>query len=160
MIGKMPEVVTVGSRPLGKSQMIEPRLAGVAAFPQDLRAEHGFDNQADHLSLSPLLMEAFLQLGQSITQSKDFGPRTVGIWDSFFLAPQQNAQGPRAQKHGPPTPRSPAPKVRALPGRRRRARSDSYAREKRGNQVFYSITDKIVFPLHYFKKLWTKRSRI
>ena len=71
--GKMADVVTVGSRPLGKSQMIERRLAGVAAFPQDLRAEHGYDNRADHLSLSPLLMESFLKLGQSITQSPDFG---------------------------------------------------------------------------------------
>ncbi len=85
--GKMADVVSVGSRPLGKSQMIEPRLAGVAAFPQDLRAEHGYDNQADHLSLSPLLMESFLQLGQSITESKDFGPKYVGIWKTFFLPP-------------------------------------------------------------------------
>ena len=68
-------------------QWIEPRLAGVAAFPQDLRAEHGYDNQADHLSLSPLLMEAFLTLGQSITQSKDFGPKYVGSWKTFFLPP-------------------------------------------------------------------------
>ena len=85
--GKMADRVTVGSRPLGKSQMIEPRLAGVAAFPQDLRAEHGYDNQADHLSLSPLLMESFLKLGQSIVESKDFGPRRVGIWKEFFLLP-------------------------------------------------------------------------
>ena len=85
--GKMPETVSVGSRPLGKSQLIEPRLAGVAAFPQDLRAEHGFDNRGDHLSLSPLLMESFLQLSQSITQSPDFGPRRVGIWESFFEPP-------------------------------------------------------------------------
>lgn len=82
--GKMPDFVAVGSRPLGKSQLIEPRLAGVAAFPQDLRAEHGFDNRADHLSLSPLLMESFLKLGQSITESKDFTARNVGIWKSFF----------------------------------------------------------------------------
>ncbi len=88
--GKMGETVSVGSRPLGKSQMIEPRLAGVAAFPQDLRAEHGYDNQADHLSLSPLLMEAFLNLGQSITESKDFGPKQVGIWKSFFLPPTED----------------------------------------------------------------------
>lgn len=86
--GKMADSVTVGSRPLGKSQLIEPRLLGVAAFPQDLRAEHGYDNQADHLSLSPLLMEAFLTLGQSITQSKDFGPEHVGIWETFFLPPE------------------------------------------------------------------------
>jgi len=87
--GKMADVVTVGSRPLGKSQMIEPRLAGVAAFPQDLRAEHGYDNRGDHLSLSPLLMESFLNLGQSITQSPDFNPRRVGIWKTFFAAPNQ-----------------------------------------------------------------------
>ena len=83
--GKMDHLVKVGSRPLGKSQLIEPRLAGVAAFPQDLRAEHGFDTQADHLSMSPLLMESFLKLGQSITGSQDFGPRRVGIWKEFFI---------------------------------------------------------------------------
>jgi len=86
--GKMADRVTVGSRPLGKSQMIEPRLAGVAAFPQDLRAEHGYDNQGDHLSLSPLLMESFLKLGQSVVESKDFGPGRVGIWKEFFLQPK------------------------------------------------------------------------
>lgn len=85
--GKMADVVTVGSRPLGKSQMIERRLAGVAAFPQDLRAEHGFDNRGDHLSLSPLLMQAFLELGQSITQSPDFVPTNIGIWNEFFAPP-------------------------------------------------------------------------
>ncbi len=85
--GKMAETVTVGSRPLGKSQMIEKRLAGVAPFPQDLRAEHGFDNRGDHLSLSPLLMEAFLQLGQSIVDSHDFNSKNVGIWKTFFEPP-------------------------------------------------------------------------
>ncbi len=85
--GKMADVVTVGTRPLGKSQMIERRLAGVAAFPQDLRAENGFDNRGDHLSMSPLLMESFLKLGQSITQSPDFVKRNVGIWNSFFEPP-------------------------------------------------------------------------
>ena len=86
--GKMAQQVSVGNRPLGKSQMIEPRLAGVAAFPQDLRAEHGYDNQGDHLSLSPLLMESFLKLGHSITQSKDFKQKNVGIWNEFFLPPE------------------------------------------------------------------------
>ena len=90
--GKMADVVTVGSRPLGKSQMIEPRLAGVAAFPQDLRAEHGFDNRGDHLSMSPLLMESFLKLGQTITQSEDFTPKNVGIWEQFFAAPKRDAR--------------------------------------------------------------------
>lgn len=85
--GKMPDAVQVGSRPLGKSQMIEKRLAGVAAFPQDLRAEHGFDNRGDQLSLSPLLMEAFLGLSQSIVESPDFKPANVGIWKEFFAEP-------------------------------------------------------------------------
>ena len=87
--GVMPKVITVGNRPLGKSQMIEPRLAGVAAFPQDLRAEHGYDNQVDHLSMSPLLMESFLKLGTSITQSPDFNRKRVGIWDSLFAEPSE-----------------------------------------------------------------------
>ncbi len=86
--GKMPDSVAVGNRPLGKSQMIEPRLAGVAAFPQDLRAEHGYDNRGDHLSLSPLLMDEFLKLGESITQSPDFNPKHVGIWNTFFAPPK------------------------------------------------------------------------
>jgi hypothetical protein len=88
--GKMPSSVKVGSRPLGKSQMIERRLAGVAAFPQDLRAEHGFDNRGDQLSLSPLLMEAFLTLSLSIIESPDFTPANVGIWKEFFAEPAAN----------------------------------------------------------------------
>ena len=82
--GVLPEQVRVGSRPLGKSQLIEPRLAGVAAYPQDLRAEHGYDTQADHLSMSPLLMERFLDLGRAIVESHDFNPRTSGQWEALF----------------------------------------------------------------------------
>ncbi|MEQ8787749.1 MAG: DUF1592 domain-containing protein [Pirellulaceae bacterium] len=85
--GKMPEKVSAGSRPLGKSQMIEPRLGGVAPFPQDLRAEHGFDNRADHLTLSPLLLESLLRLSRSIVESEDFTAKTCGIWDEFFAPP-------------------------------------------------------------------------
>ncbi len=92
--GKMPGQVSVGSRPLGKSQLIERRLAGVTAFPRDLRAENGFDNRGDHLSLSPLLLESFLSLGRSIVESPDFGPKTCGVWASFFAKPptSENAE--------------------------------------------------------------------
>ena len=75
--GKMPEQVRVGCRPLGKSQMIESRIVGVGPFPQDLRAENGFDNRGDHLSLSPLLMETFLKLSCGIVESPTFNPNTV-----------------------------------------------------------------------------------
>lgn len=85
--GQMPKIVSVGSRPMGKSQMIEPRLSGVVVIPQDLRAEHGFDNRGDHLTLSPLLMQEFLKLGKSIVESPDFTPKNVGIWKTFFAAP-------------------------------------------------------------------------
>lgn len=85
--GQMPNVVSVGSRPMGKSQMIEPRLSGVVVIPQDLRAEHGFDNRGDHLTLSPLLMQEFLKLGNSIVESPDFTPQNVGIWKAFFAPP-------------------------------------------------------------------------
>jgi hypothetical protein len=84
---KMPDSVTVSSRPLGKSGLIEPRLAGVGPFPQDPRAEHGFDNRGDHLSLSPFLLEAFFKLSRRIVQSPNFDGRTVGIWKEFFVVP-------------------------------------------------------------------------
>ena len=86
--GAMPENVKAGSRPLGKSQMIENRLAGVTPFPQDLRAEHGFDNRGDHLSLSPLLLESFMKLSRSIVESPDFNAKTCGIWTTMFAPPQ------------------------------------------------------------------------
>ncbi len=89
-LGKMPDHFHAGSRPLGKSQLIGPRLAGVAAFPQDLRAEHGFDNRADHLTLSPLLMESFSKLSRSIVESPDFNEKTCGIFNSFFTPPPAN----------------------------------------------------------------------
>ena len=85
--GKMPDKMTVSSRPLGKSGLIEPRMDGVAPFPQDLRAEHGYDTQGDHLSLSPLLMEDFFRLSRSIVKSPSFNPRNVGTWKVYFEEP-------------------------------------------------------------------------
>ena len=85
--GKMPNKMTVSSRPLGKSGLIEPRMDGVAPFPQDLRAEHGYDTQGDHLSLSPLLMEDFFRLSRSIVQSPSFNPKNVGTWKIYFEEP-------------------------------------------------------------------------
>ena len=82
--GRMPEKMTVSSRPLGKSGLIEPRMDGLAPFPQDLRAEHGYDTQGDHLSLSPMLMEDFFRLGRSIVQSPSFTPKNVGAWADYF----------------------------------------------------------------------------
>lgn len=62
-------------------------MKGVEAFPKDLRAAHGFNNQANQLTLSPLLLDSFLRLGGSIVGSPDFNAETVGIWESFFKEP-------------------------------------------------------------------------
>jgi mono/diheme cytochrome c family protein len=93
--GKMPNEVRISSRPLSKDidNQRPEGFRGVAPFPQDKRAEHGFDNRADHLTMSPLLMESFLQLSQSITQSPDLNPRECRSWDRLFAAPGKPARG-------------------------------------------------------------------
>ena len=83
---KMPDKVRVASLALNP----KAGLREVKAFPKDLRAEHGFDNQANQLTLSPLLLDAFLRLSVSIVESPDFNEQTVGIWNEFF---QQPAEG-------------------------------------------------------------------
>lgn len=87
--GKIPAVVKVTSRPLAKDapNKPEPHLRGLTPFPQDLRAEHGFDNRGDHLTLSPMLLESFMQLSRSIVESPDFNSATCNIWSEFFAAP-------------------------------------------------------------------------
>lgn len=86
---KMPNQVKVASRPLSKD--IDGRrpegFRKVAPFPQDQRAEHGYDNRGDHLTLSPLLMESFLQLSQSIVESPDLNPRECRSWNWLFAEP-------------------------------------------------------------------------
>ncbi len=94
--GKMPDTVRVSSRPLSKdidSQRPEG-FRGVAAFPQDKRAEHGFDNRADHLTLSPLLMESFLTLSQTIAESPDLNAKECRSWDRLFAPPGQAVHTP------------------------------------------------------------------
>ena len=94
--GRMPEQVRVSSRPLSKD-IDNQRPEGfkdVAAFPQDKRAEHGFDNRADHLTLSPLLMESFLKLGQTIVESPDLNPRECRSWDRVFALPGDSEPAP------------------------------------------------------------------
>ena len=66
-------------------------FTGVKPFPKDLRAEHGFDNQANQLTLSPLLLDSFFQLSVSIVESPDFNADTVGAWDAIFSDPGDQA---------------------------------------------------------------------
>ena len=93
---KMPNQVRVSCRPLSKDidNQRPEGFRGVAAFPQDQRAEHGFDNRADHLSLSPLLMESFLQLSQTIAESPDLNPDECRTWDKLFARPGSSVRSP------------------------------------------------------------------
>ena len=93
---KMPNDVNVSSRPLSKDidNQRPEGFRGVSAFPQDKRAEHGFDNRADHLTMSPLLMESFLKLSQDIAISPDINPKECRSWKWLFAAPGAPAAGP------------------------------------------------------------------
>lgn len=79
---RLPDTVHVASHALRPW----PGLAFVKPFPNDLRAEHEFDNQADRLTLSPLLLDAFLRLSVSIVESPDFNADTVGCCQSVIGA--------------------------------------------------------------------------
>ncbi|MED5419269.1 MAG: DUF1587 domain-containing protein, partial [Verrucomicrobiota bacterium] len=84
--GRFPDTVQVSNRALGKNQ-IEPHiLSGVSPFAIDLQAEHGFNNQGDQLSVSPILLESFLKLGRSIVNAREFDGYSA-ITDTFYRAP-------------------------------------------------------------------------
>jgi len=84
--GQMPKVVSVGNRIMGLQQLLENRLLGVMAFPKDPPAENGFNNRGDHLSLSPVLMESFLELSRSIVHAENF-EENCRVWDELFEDP-------------------------------------------------------------------------
>ncbi|MEM7395837.1 MAG: DUF1592 domain-containing protein, partial [Verrucomicrobiota bacterium] len=85
---RMPDRVDVECQSLQN----KPGFQEVEALPKDLRASHGFDNQANQLTLSPLLLDAFLKLSLSILNSPDFKPDTVGIWKDYFEAPPEGTE--------------------------------------------------------------------
>lgn len=82
MTDKMPDKVNVFNV-LHPGQIFK----GVEPFPQDLRAMHGYDNQADQLNMPPVLLDSFLKLSVSILNSPDFNDKLCGIWDEFFKEP-------------------------------------------------------------------------
>ncbi len=85
--GKLPDTVNASCLSLRR----EGGMKDVDAFPKDLRAAHGFDNQANQLTLSPLLFDSFLKLSVSILESPDFNEGSVGSWNDFFKEPEAGA---------------------------------------------------------------------
>ena len=86
--GKMPKVARVGNRIMGLQQLLENRLLGVMAFPKDPPAENGFNNRGDHLSLTPTLMESFLELSRSVVNAENFD-KNCQTWNDLFQDPSQ-----------------------------------------------------------------------
>jgi len=84
--GKMPKVVRVGNRIMGLQQLLENRLLGVMAFPKDPPAENGFNNRGDHLSMTPTLMQAFLELSRSVVNAENFD-ENCRAWNDLFQDP-------------------------------------------------------------------------
>ena len=84
--GRFPDTVQVSNRALGKNQIEQHILSGVSPFAIDLQAEHGFNNQGDQLSVSPILLESFLKLGRSIVNAREFDGYSA-ITDTFYRAP-------------------------------------------------------------------------
>jgi len=87
--GKMPDVARVGNRIMGLQQMLENRLLGVMAFPKDPPAENGFNNRGDHLSMTPTLMKAFLELSRSVVNADNFD-KNCRAWNDLFQDPSKN----------------------------------------------------------------------
>ena len=89
--GRFPDTIQVSNRALGKNQIEQHILTGVSPFAIDLQAEHGFNNQGDQLSVSPILLESFLKLGRSIVNAREFDGYSA-LTDSFFRAPDEKDQ--------------------------------------------------------------------
>ena len=70
--GRFPRRVRVGNRTLGKNQVERQILTGVSPFAIDLQAEGGFNNVGSELSVSPILVESFLKLGNAVLHSPEF----------------------------------------------------------------------------------------
>ncbi|MFP6907157.1 MAG: DUF1592 domain-containing protein, partial [Verrucomicrobiota bacterium] len=89
--GRFPASMEIGNRAIGKKQMEPPILQGVLPFAVDLQAEHGFNNRGDQLSVSPMLLEHFLQLSQRIVNSPQFQGNCAS-YASLFM-PEKGRNG-------------------------------------------------------------------
>ena len=97
--GSFPKTIRLSNRALGKNQIERHILTGVSPFAIDLQSEHGFNNRGDELSVSPIMVEAFLKLGRSIVNAPEFDGYSNLTNSSFFKTPSTQIETP--QKNGP-----------------------------------------------------------
>lgn len=83
-IGEMPRYVLAVSFFFNSFQR-HSDLAGVSTLPVDPPTEHGFANDQEALSISPLLMENYYEIANSMLHSPEF-PTICGLWDSLFTS--------------------------------------------------------------------------
>ncbi len=60
-------------------------LPGVSNLPVDPPVEHGFANDQEALSLSPLLLENYFELATSVVNNREFA-QISGLWESMFAS--------------------------------------------------------------------------
>ena len=66
------------------AQRNPPDMPGVATLPTDPPVEHGFNNEQGALSISPMLLEQYLETAYSIVDNQNF-PKLCGMWQSLFV---------------------------------------------------------------------------
>ena len=82
--GKMPRHVLAVSC-FWNSRERYSDLPGVSTLPVDPPVEHGFANDQSALSLSPLLMESYLEISNSLLNNAEFA-QLSHLWQSLFRA--------------------------------------------------------------------------
>jgi len=80
--GRMPRSVLAVSY-FWNSQRRYSDLPGISNLPVDPPVEHGFANDQDALSLSPLLLENYLELAKSLLDNHEFS-QISGLWETMF----------------------------------------------------------------------------
>ena len=63
-------------------------LAGVSTLPVDPPVDHGYANDQEALSLSPLLMENYFEIATELVNAEEF-ELICGIWESLFTCDDQ-----------------------------------------------------------------------
>lgn len=93
--GKMPRYVLAVSH-FFNGHRRHSDLPGVSSLPVDPPVEHGFSNDHEALSLSPILMEAYFNVSTGMLNSPEF-PLICGIWEAMFVATEPGDEPQRRQ---------------------------------------------------------------
>ncbi|MDB2318647.1 DUF1587 domain-containing protein, partial [bacterium] len=96
--GKMPRHVLAVSC-FWNSRERYSDLPGVSTLPVDPPVEHGFANDQSALSLSPLLMESYLEISNSLLNNVEFA-QLSNLWQSLFRANQGESKSESIQRAG------------------------------------------------------------